>query len=198
MHSVAASGGYYIATPADYIVAQPGTITGSIGVVSAKFISAEMLKKLSVNEETFMRGQNADFMAGTSRFTEAQREKMRDAIERIYEQFMGRVADARKMKTAAVDAIGGGRVWTGQQAKDNGLVDELGGLYEAVAKAREMAKLGEDAPAMLVRRKPKPMPAQLAEQSNPAAALNYWMGGVKTLLTGRALMLMPFEIKIDG
>lgn len=198
MHNVAASGGYYIATPADYIIAQPGTITGSIGVIFAKFITSGTLKKLRFNEEIYKRGDNADIMASSTPFTEEQREKMRNSVERIYEQFLGRVADARKMKTASIDAIGGGRVWTGQQAKENGLVDELGGLYEAIEKARELAKLSDEAPAMLVSRKAKPMPAQLAEQANPAAALNYWRGGLNNLFGGRTLMLMPFDIKING
>ncbi|MAU09992.1 MAG: signal peptide peptidase SppA [Anaerolineaceae bacterium] len=194
MHSVAASGGYYIATPADYIIAQPGTITGSIGVISGKFVTKGMYEKFNAHPFEYKRGQNADIMAGTSNLTEEQREKMHQSIDRIYEQFLGRVADARKKKTAEIDAIGGGRVWTGEQAFENGLVDELGGLFDAIAKAKEMAKLDEDAPAMLVRSKPKPMPAQLAEQADPAAAIKYWLGGINDLYGGRALLMMPYEI----
>jgi protease-4 len=194
MHSVAASGGYYIATPADYIIAQPGTITGSIGVISGKFVTKGMYEKFNAHPYEYKRGQNADIMAGTSNLTEEQRQKMHQSIDRIYEQFLGRVADARKKKVSEIDAIGGGRVWTGQQAFENGLVDELGGLFDAIAKAKEMAKLDEDAPAMLVRSKPKPMPAQLAEQADPAAAIKYWLGGLNDLYGGRALLMMPYEI----
>lgn len=195
MHSVAASGGYYIATPADWIVAQPGTITGSIGVLSAKLINTEALRKLKFNPYTYLRGENAGMFTSIAPFTEAQRAKMLQQIERIYEQFIQRVADARKLKLDQVDAIGGGRVWTGKQALENGLVDELGGFFEAIKKARELAKLPEDAPVALVQGKGKPLPAQLAEQMNPAAALQYWQQNLHDLLSGQALMLMPFEIK---
>ncbi|MCA9884679.1 MAG: signal peptide peptidase SppA [Anaerolineae bacterium] len=194
MHSVAASGGYYIATPADYIVVQPGTITGSIGVINAKFVTKGMYEKLNAHPYEYKRGENADIYASTGGFKDGQREKMRDSIDRIYEQFLGRVADARKKKVSEIDAIGGGRVWTGQQAYENGLVDELGSLFDAIAKAKEMAKLDADAPAMLVQQKPKPMPAQLAEQADPAAIIKYWLGGLNDLYGGRALLMMPYEI----
>ena len=118
---------------------------------------------------------------------------MRTGIERIYEQFIGRVADARKMKTGAVDEVGGGRVWTGQQALEHGLVDALGGLYEALAKAREMAGLPDDAPVGLVRGAGKPLPAQIAEQADPAAALRYWQEGLAYLGSGQNLLLLPVE-----
>ncbi len=194
MHSVAASGGYYIATPADWIVAQPGTITGSIGVISAKLVNTDALRKLKFNPYTYLRGENASMFTPIEPFTEQQRAKMVQQIERIYQQFVQRVADARKLKPAQVDAIGGGRVWTGKQALENGLVDELGGFYEALAKARELAKLPDDAPAALIQGKGKPMPAQLADQMNPAAALQYWQQNLHDLLRGQALMLMPFDV----
>jgi len=193
MSSVAASGGYYIATPADYIVAQPGTITGSIGVLNMKLISTEALRKLKFNPYIYQRGENAAIFAPINPFTERERDKVQQSVERIYQQFIERVGNARKMKTETVDAIGAGRVWTGQQALENGLVDELGGLYEAVAKARELAKLSDEAPAAIVRGKGKPLPAQLAEQLDPAAALQYWQAGLAHIARGQNLMLMPSE-----
>jgi protease-4 len=197
MHNVAASGGYYIATPADWIVAAPSTITGSIGVIFAKPNNAETYKKLKLNMVSYERGKNASLMRGAEPWTDDQRAKLLEQIERIYEQFMGRVADSRKMKIAEVDAIGGGRIWTGVQALENGLVDELGDLYAAVQKARELAQLGDESPAMLVGRKTKLLPAQLAEeveQANPAAALKYWQASLKHITNGQAQMLMPFTI----
>lgn len=194
MGSVAASGGYYIATPADYVFAQAGTITGSIGVISLKLVNNAMLKKLKFNPFYYQRGDNADMYAGNDEFSEAQRAKMREGIEYIYDIFIDRVADARKMKREDVDAIGGGRVWTGQQALENGLVDELGGLYEAVAKARELAKVSENTPFGVMRGNGKPLPAQLAEQADPAASVRYYLETVE-LLSGTNLMLMPFEIR---
>jgi protease IV len=194
MGSVAASGGYYIATPADYIFAQAGTITGSIGVIYMKMINNEMLKKLRFNPFYYQRGKNADIMSPVSRFDETQRAKVRSAIERIYERFVERVAASRKMKVDSVDAISGGRVWTGQQALENGLVDELGGLYEAVNKARELAKVSMNTPMGIVRRAGKPLPAQVAEQADPAATFRFAIESLDAF-NGVHLMLMPFELK---
>lgn len=194
MGSVAASGGYYIATAADYIFAQPGTITGSIGVIMLKMVNNEMLNKLKFNSYYYQRGDNADMMASNSNFTDKQRAKVRESIEHIYDLFLERVADNRKMKPEAVDKIGGGRVWTGQQALDNGLVDELGGLYEAINKARELAKVPENTPFGVMKSSGKPMPAQVAEQVDPAATLRYYSNTLEKL-SGTNLMLMPFELK---
>lgn len=194
MGSVAASGGFHIATAADYIVAQPGTITGSIGVYSMKFVTNELLKKLKFNPFYYERGKNANIYAPVATFTKEQRQKMRDGIERTYEQFIERVAACRKMKPEEVDKIAGGRVWTGQQALENGLVDELGGLYEALNKARELAKVPEDTPFGIMQKAGKPLPAQVAEQADPAATLRYWQEALD-MLSGTHLMLMPFEFK---
>ena len=194
MGGVAASGGYYIATAADYIFAQPGTITGSIGVIMLKLVNNEMLNKLKFNSYYYQRGDNADMMASNSQFTDKQRAKVRESIEHIYDLFLERVADNRKMKPEAVDKIGGGRVWTGQQALENGLIDELGGLYEAINKARELAKVPENTPFGVMQGSGKPMPAQVAEQVDPAATLRYYSNTLEKL-SGTNLMLMPFELK---
>ena len=194
MGSVAASGGYYIATPADYIIAQAGTITGSIGVINMKLINNEMLKKLKFNPFYYQRGDNAGIFASNSKFSDKQRDKVRESIEYIYEIFIERVAESRKMKVEQVDKIGGGRVWTGQQALDNGLVDELGGLHEALAKARELAKVSENTPFGVMQGAGKPLPAQMAEKADPAATMRYYLEAVE-MLSGANLMLMPFELK---
>lgn len=194
MHSVAASGGYYISTPADYIIAQPGTITGSIGVIFQKFVTSDLIKKLRFNPFYYQRGDNADLLAATSKFSDDQRDKVRSMIERIYDVFVERVAVSRKMKNESVDAISGGRVWTGQQALENGLVDELGGLYEALNKARELAKVPMTTPFGVMRGAGKPLPAQIAEQADPAARLQHIQERLEAV-SGTTLMLMPFEIK---
>lgn len=192
MGGVAASGGYYIASSADYIIAQPMTITGSIGVITAKLTNSDMLKKLRLNPFYLMRGQNADMFAPINPFTDAQREKMVRFIESIYTLFVARVAASRKMKPEEVDAVGGGRVWTGAQAREHGLVDAFGGLYEAVQKAREMAQLPEATPITLARPPQRtPLVAQLANKLNPAAAVGYWHGNLSELTKGQALFLMP-------
>jgi len=195
MNNVAGSGGYYVATPGQWIVAQPTTITGSIGVLSGKFINRDLYGKLRINREEILRGANAAFLAGTAPFTESQREKMRQLIEVIYGVFLKRVADSRRMTPEEVAAIGGGRVWTGAQALANGLVDELGGLDVAVRKARELAGLPDGAPLVFPKFKDKSLPPQLAEQVNPAAALLYLQDGIQSLGNGQAQFLSPFVLE---
>lgn len=192
MNSVAASGGYYIATPAHWIVAQPGTITGSIGVISAKAVTSGLFDKLHVNRLEFTRGANATYTSDAVPFTDEQRIRAFHTIQHMYRQFIGKVARSRKLSEEAVDAIGGGRVWTGAQAKENGLVDELGDLYVALSKARQLANLPEDAPLVMLRGKQKPLPAQLADQAKPAAVLEYLHTNMTGLYNGSPLMLMPF------
>jgi protease IV len=194
MNGVAASGGYYIATPAQWIVAQPGTITGSIGVISAKAVTGGLYARLRVNRTSFSRGANADFFSDSAPFNEAQRARMRASIERIYQQFIDHVSKSRKLTTEQVDAVGGGRVWTGQQALQHGLVDELGDLQTALKKARELAKLPDDAPLVRVGGKLKPLPAQLAEATQPAAYVEYVNRNLQTVCSGTPLVLLPFDL----
>lgn len=196
MGGVAASGGYYVSTPADYIIAQPNTITGSIGVVFANFLANGVLRWLDFNPVVYKRGEFASLLRPDNPWNDDEREKIRTAIETIYELFLNRVAASRKMKPDTVDGIAGGRVWTGAQALEHGLVDQLGGLHEALAKAREMAKVPADTPVGIVRGKGKPLPAQIAEQLDPAASLRYWQEGLGLVREGRALTLLPFEIKL--
>lgn len=196
MNGVAASGGYYISTAARWIVAQPGTITGSIGVLSGKPLTAGLFEKLQVNRYDFYRGENADILSDAKPFTEDQRATMRRIIERIYDIFTARVAAARGMTQAEVDAVGGGRVWTGVQAKAHGLVDELGGLQAALRKARELADLPKDAPLVIFHDRDKtPLPPKIAKEVNPAAGLTYALDTSRKILNGKAQMLMPFKIE---
>ncbi|NJL95532.1 MAG: signal peptide peptidase SppA [Anaerolineae bacterium] len=194
MNGVAASGGYYIATPAHWIVAQPGTITGSIGVIAAKAINTDMLRKLRFNAFDFQRGANADFFAPNSPFNEAQRQRMRQIIERSYDQFLGRVAASRGKAPEELEPLAGGRVWTGALAAEHHLVDELGGLEAALRKARALANLPDDTPFGIIRGKGKPLAPQLAEQANPAAQWRYLQHNLAQLLDGRAQMIMPFVV----
>jgi protease IV len=196
MGNVAASGGYYISTCADWVIAQPATVTGSIGVVLMKLVNTEALKKLRFNPFTYMRGANAGIFASIEKFSKEERAKMVASIERIYEVFVDRVADARKMKDSEVDVIGGGRVWTGVQAHENGLVDQLGGLEEAITKARELAKVDADTPVRFVRAIPQEtLPAQLAEKVDPAASVKYWLEGITAISSGQALYLHLYELR---
>lgn len=193
MNSVAASGGYHIATPAQWIVAQPGTITGSIGVLRFKPVTSGVWDKLRANVMGFSRGANAAIFSDTQPFTDEQRAWVRRSVEHIYAQFLQHVANGRKMSPEAVDAVGGGRVWTGAQAKDYGLVDELGDLRVALRKARTLANLPDDCPVMVVAGKGKSLPPQLAAQPNPAAALGYLHENFEAL-TGSVLTILPIRL----
>jgi protease-4 len=193
MDGVAASGGYYIATAAQWIVAQPGTITGSIGVILGKPVTARLLEKIHANRTVFTRGENANLFSDGAPFTEAQRQRMHVTIQHIYQQFVRRVADARKLTPEAVDAVGGGRVWTGTQALEHKLVDELGDLQTALTKARQLANLPDHAPALMVMGKSKSLPAQLAKQTQPAAYINDLEQRVTKLLNARPQLLLPME-----
>lgn len=195
MHSVAASGGYYISTPARWIVAQPGTITGSIGVISAKAITSEFWDKLRVRRVDMLRGANAAMLSDALPFDDAQRARMVQQITRTYLQFVDHVARSRKLSFEAVDEIGGGRVWTGTQAKAHGLVDELGDMQAALKKARELAGLDSEASVILFQGEGKPLAPQLAEQANPAAGWNYLHVGLRALFAGKAQMLLPWVIE---
>lgn len=191
MNGVAASGGYYIATPAQWIVAQPGTITGSIGVIGAKVVTNGLFEKAQINRVELVRGANAALNSDQAPYTDEQRARVFKSIEHIYHQFIQHVANGRKMTLEAVDAVGGGRVWTGVQAKEHGLVDELGDLRTALKKARELADLPDYAPLIMIGGKQKPLPAQLAESANPATTLNYLQTNLHVIASGTPQMILP-------
>lgn len=155
MASTAASGGYWIAAPADKIIAQPGTLTGSIGVFGGKFVLAGLWQKLGINWDTVSEGGNAGMWSANKPFTPVQLQKFDALMAEVYDAFIDRVAEGRKMPVEKVREIAEGRVYTGRQAKDVGLVDDLGGLDVAVKHARALAKVedGDDVP--LVRFPPR-------------------------------------------
>lgn len=144
MGGAAASGGYYIAAPADVIVAEPGTLTGSIGVIAGKFSLRGIYDKLGIKKEILKRGKNSDIYSTYDVFTDEQREIVNRQIREMYDDFVGKVAQGRNMTVEAVQEVAQGRIWTGRQAKDNGLVDESGGLQLAVSIAKSKAGLKPD------------------------------------------------------
>ena len=140
MGGLAASGGYYISCGADKIVAQPNTLTGSIGVFGLLFNAENMLKnKLGITVDTYKTGPYTDMGAPTRPLTDSERRILQQGVDEIYNVFTSRVAAGRKMSQAAVDSIGQGRVWTGMDAKNIGLVDTLGGINDAIAIAAKLA-----------------------------------------------------------
>jgi protease-4 len=148
MGDVAASGGYYIACPAEVIVALPATLTGSIGVLGGKLVVDGLLERVGVNTGRVQRGARAFMYSFRGGFSEDERARFAVTIDAVYNDFVGKVAAGRNRPVAEIEAVARGRVWTGRDAAEAGLVDELGGLRDAVRIARERANLPEDAPVL--------------------------------------------------
>ena len=181
MSDVAASGGYYIAMPAHTIVAQPATLTGSIGVVLIRFVIDGTLDKLGVNIETVKEGKYADIFSPVRPFTPDERKKIGDLMQATYDTFVEKAAAGRNTTPERIDAIAQGRVWTGKQAKELGLVDELGGLDRALAIAKERAKIAAGSEVELVVYPPKrslleTVAEPLGRTQGSAAALTQMLG----------------------
>jgi protease IV len=155
MSDVAASGGYYIAMPAHAIVAQPSTLTGSIGVVLIRFVIDGTLKKMGVNLETVKQGRYADLFSPVRPFTPDERKRLGELMQATYDTFVEKAASGRNSTPERIDAVAQGRVWTGKQAKEIGLVDELGGLDRALEIAKERAKIAAGTEVELVVFPPK-------------------------------------------
>ncbi len=149
MGSTAASGGYFVAMAADKIVAQPATVTGSIGVFGGKIITTGLWNKLGVTWDEVHTSKNADAWTMTKDFTPQQRARFEEWLDRIYADFTSKVGQGRNLSQEAVEKIAKGRIWTGEDAKRLGLVDELGGFPEALRLVRKAAKLSENAPIRL-------------------------------------------------
>lgn len=151
MSDVAASGGYYISMGADKIVAQPSTITGSIGIFGGKFNVNGLYKEyLGMNTEAITRGKNADFYSEYKNFSEEELTKLQKYMDEFYVDFTSKAAEGRNMKVEAIDTIAQGRVWSGVRGKEIGLVDELGGLYKSIQVAKDLAKLPANSSPELV------------------------------------------------
>ena len=150
MSDLAASGGYYISMPAQVIVAQPATLTGSIGVYTGKVALGGTLNKVGVTTGTVADGANADIYSPFAPFSAPQRERLQDHMQGFYENFVEKAAESRKTTPEKIDAVAQGRVWTGRQAREHGLVDALGGLDVAVRIAKERARIPPDASVDLV------------------------------------------------
>ena len=146
MGATAASGGYYIACPADLILALPSTLTGSIGVFGGKLVVRELLDRLGLNTGTVSQGARSLMFSARRRFSDDERERLAATIDAIYADFVAKVAQGRGRPVAEIESIARGRVWTGSDALGIGLVDELGGLRDAIRIARSRGGLGADAP----------------------------------------------------
>jgi len=217
MGDVAASGGYYIACNANKIVAEPSTVTGSIGVFIGKPVVKGFYDWLGVTNEYVMRGKNAGLFRETEKWTPDERAKMVEQTNSIYyDNFVPKVAKGRNKTAEEVNTLAQGRVWTGTQAKERGLVDEFGGLEKAIEIAKQLASLPADKD---VRRVvfPAPQPllesifgnetaADASEQKARAAILEAMPADVRRafryaslfdrMQNGEAMLLMPYELQI--
>ncbi len=146
MGAAAASGGYYIACPADVVVALPSTLTGSIGVFGGKLVVAELLERLGITTGSVSHGAHSLMFSARRGFTDGEHERLAALMDAIYDDFVAKVAQGRGRPVAEIEAVARGRVWTGGDALRVGLVDEMGGLRDAVRIARERAGLPADAP----------------------------------------------------
>jgi protease-4 len=207
MADVAASGGYWIATASDAILAEPTTVTGSIGIYAGKFNLKGLYDKIGVATDGVESSTNADFFSSSRSFTPEEREKLRRILESGYRAFLERVAESRKKTTEEVHAVAQGRVWSGRDAKEIGLVDELGGLKRALDIAKEKAGFAADAKVEL-RIFPKKKPlldfllSNFAASSKPSLTLLdpreilARSPLLRLAAEGAPLALMPFQIQI--
>jgi len=156
MSDVAASGGYWISMDSDGIVAQPGTITGSIGVVTGKFFLGGFWEWIGINHEIIKRGDNADLFSPLAGFSDDQAALIQAEMKSVYDDFVNKVAQGRGKTYDEIHRIGQGRVWTGEQSIENGLIDRLGGIREAIQLAKEKAGIPEG-DKVRIRVLPKPM-----------------------------------------
>ena len=208
MSDVAASGGYYIAATGDPIVANRATITASIGVVHGKINIRGLYDKLGITKDMVSRGPYALLDSEYRSYTPEERRRIQKLAEDMYQVFLRKVATARKMKLEEMDAVARGRVFTGEQAKQRGLVDELGGLKRAVELAKQKAGIAPDEHVELV---PLPTPRSLFEMllergqetrlrlfrpepPLPPETLRALLA-LRLLNSGRPLALMPFHLE---
>ena len=217
MSDVAASGGYYIACNANKIVAQPSTVTGSIGVFMGKPVVKGLYDWLGVTNEYVMRGKNAGIFRATEKWTPGERAKMVEQTNSIYfDNFLPKVAKGRNKTVEEVNTLAQGRVWTGTQAKERGLIDEFGGLEKAIEIAKQLANLPMDKDVKRVVF-PAPRPffetifgdksdAEARSDQTRAAIIEAMPADVRRafryaalfdrMQNGEAMMMMPFELSI--
>jgi protease IV len=216
MSDVAASGGYYISASASKILAQPSTITGSIGVVAGKPVLRGFYDWLGISNEYVLRGKTAGIFRETEKFSDEERVKFEEWVKTTYYQdFVPKVAKGRKQDPQFIDSVGQGRVWTGAQAKDRHLVDEFGGLDRAIDVAKQLAKIPADKD---VERVIFPYPTTFLQQllsggensntqieqqrmvyaslpEDARRALRY-MQLMDRMKNGESMLVMPFDLRI--
>lgn len=199
MGEQAASGGYWVSAPADFIVARPTTLTGSIGVWGGKFVLGELYEKLGVGRQTVQRGARADLYSELEPFSEEEREQVRREMGETYARFKQIVAEGRGVIEEEVEEIARGRVWTGAQAEEIGLVDELGDFQTALAAAKELAELDPEKDYTVVQITP---PRQtLLPRPFPTEGELSWsalLDALRDLACERVWAMAPWMVRVRG
>ncbi|MEP6636580.1 MAG: signal peptide peptidase SppA, partial [Acidobacteriota bacterium] len=216
MSDVAASGGYYISASANKIIAQPSTITGSIGVVGGKPVMKGFYDWIGITNEYVLRGKQAGLFRETEKFSPEERAKFEEWIKNTYyNDFVPKVAKGRNKDAAYIDTVGQGRVWTGAQAKDRSLVDEFGGLDKAIEVAKQLAKIpadkgvhrvilpyprtflqdlmSTDDEAMVAMKQQQAVFAALPEDVRRTLR---FMKVLDQMKSGQSMLMMPFDLRI--
>jgi protease-4 len=207
MSDVAGSGGYYIAMGAKKIIAAPGTLTGSIGVIGGKLVTRGLHEKLGMNTEVISRGANSGSLSSTQPFTPDERKAWTVLLRETYHQFVGKAAEGRKMPYGKLESLAQGRVYTGRMAKNLGLIDELGTLKDAIAAAKVAAGLKADAEVELLV---LPEPKSFFEQffGDPSAETDFdsllpeafkilqQTSVLRQMLSERILLWMPYGLDV--
>ncbi len=199
MGDIAASGGYYVSAPADHIMAQDGTVTGSIGVITARPNTIGLLDKLKARQESLQRGKRANLYVGNAPLTDEERQIFREGINKSYQRFKQIVSEGRDLPIEQLDPICNGRVWMGSQAMRHELVDSTGDFVDAVAKIAEMAEMPAGSHRIAtVDIFAKTRGYTLPPQSETGASLVQLLTGerIRQLFNGKPLALMPFDFKL--
>jgi protease-4 len=212
MSDLAASGGYYIAMPAQIIVAEPSTLTGSIGIFGGKIVTGGVYEKLGARIEATSVGKHAEINSPARPYSPDELKKLKEQLQAFYDQFVEKAADSRHTTPEKVDALAQGRVWTGRQAKQNRLIDELGGLDDAIAIAKQRAKIPAESEVELVVYPPRKSFYEIVSDeltgSRESRAVSAWLsanlsngeldilravrGPLGLFRRGEPLALMPF------
>lgn len=196
MGNAAASGGYYVSAPASHVVARRGTVTGSIGVLTIRPVARGLYEKFGINTVAVDRGAHAGLLDPTRRPDAEELRVIEGQIQHVYDEFKDRVSRGRGMEVRELESIAGGRVWTGTEALDLGLVDETGGFREALRKARELGGIERDVPELLTKVSPprggRPSPGEPAESAWEAIGETW--GALSVLRAGGVWALAPYEI----
>jgi len=209
MGNIAASGGYYISMGCDEIYAQPGTLTGSIGVVGGKISFAGLFERFGVKTEVISLGKNSGLLSAVNPMTEGERKVWKANMEEVYRQFVTKTAAGRNLTIKQLEPLASGRVWTGRQAKNNGLVDQLGTLHDAIQAAKKAAnfKDGDEAELLILPESQSFLDQLLGGIGTPVPGFQNhipksWLHNlqdveaVRKLFAEPALMLMPYRVII--